>query len=194
MYKRQIYERACATGKRSQAVGGAKNHLVVMPDADMTLTADALMGAAYGAAGERCMAISVAVTIGDETADALIEKLVPRIKALRVGPGSDRQSEMGPLVSRPHRERVLGYINQGIAEGAQMLVDGRRCTVIDYPDGYWVGATLFDHVTPAMTNYKEEIFGPVLAIVRAPDYATAVQHVNDPQYGHGCLLFTTRCV
>ena len=187
---RYIYERACATGKRSQALGGAKNHLVVMPDADLTLTADALMGAAYGAAGERCMAISVAVTIGDETADALIEKLVPRIKALRVGPGSDRQSEMGPLVSRPHRERVLGYINQGIAEGAQLLVDGRRCTVIDYPDGYWVGATLFDHVTPAMTIYKEEIFGPVLAIVRAPDYATAVQLVNDHEYGNGAAIFT----
>ena len=187
---RQIYQRACATGKRAQALGGAKNHLVVMPDADLELTADALMGAAYGAAGERCMAISVAVVVGDATADALVERLVPRIRALKVGPASDRGAEMGPLVSRQHRDKVLGYIDLGVAEGARLLADGRGCAVAGHPDGYWVGATLFDHVSASMRIYREEIFGPVLAVVRVPDYATALRLVNEHEYGNGTAIFT----
>ena len=185
-----IYTRACANGKRAQALGGAKNHMVVMPDADLDLTADALMGAAYGAAGERCMAISVAVAVGDQVADALIEKLLPRIKALRVGPGVDRSAEMGALVTAQHRDKVVGYIDKGEAEGAKLLVDGRGQTVAGHQDGYWVGATLFDKVTPEMTIYKEEIFGPVLGIVRVPDYKTALQLINDHEYGNGTAIFT----
>jgi malonate-semialdehyde dehydrogenase (acetylating)/methylmalonate-semialdehyde dehydrogenase len=187
---RYIYRRASAGGKRSQALGGAKNHLVVMPDADLDLTADALMGAAYGAAGERCMAISVAVAIGDRVADALVEKLEPRVKAIRMGPGVDRNAEMGPLVTAQHRDKVVGYIAQGAAEGARLLVDGRGCAVAGYPDGYWVGATLFDRVTPAMTIYREEIFGPVLAIVRVPDYQSALELVNGHEFGNGTAIFT----
>lgn len=185
-----IYERACAHGKRAQALGGAKNHMVVMPDADLDLTADALMGAAYGAAGERCMAISVVVAVGDQVADSLVEKLLPRIASLRVGPGSDRSSEMGPLVTRQHRDKVIEYINSGEAEGARLLVDGRVCSVSGYPDGNWVGATLFDHVSPSMKIYREEIFGPVLAIVRVPDYDAAVTLINEHQYGNGTAIFT----
>ena len=185
-----IYERACAHGKRAQALGGAKNHMVVMPDADLDLTADALMGAAYGAAGERCMAISVVVAVGDQVADSLVEKLLPRIAALRVGPGSDRSSEMGPLVTRQHRDKVIEYINSGEAEGARLLVDGRVCSVSGYPDGNWVGATLFDRVSPSMKIYREEIFGPVLAIVRVPDYDAAVTLINEHQYGNGTAIFT----
>jgi malonate-semialdehyde dehydrogenase (acetylating)/methylmalonate-semialdehyde dehydrogenase len=187
---RYIYERACANGKRAQALGGAKNHMLVMPDADLDLTADALMGAAYGAAGERCMAISVVVAVGDKVADELVQKLLPRIAALKVGPASDHTSEMGPLVTRQHRDKVIGYVDSGEAEGAKLLVDGRRCTVAGYPDGNWVGATLFDRVTPAMKIYREEIFGPVLAIVRVPDYATAVALINEHQYGNGTAIFT----
>lgn len=185
-----IYERACAHGKRAQALGGAKNHMVVMPDADLDLTADALMGAAYGAAGERCMAISVVVAVGDQVADSLVEKLLPRIASLRVGPGSDRSSEMGPLVTRQHRDKVIEYINSGEAEGARLLVDGRVCSVSGYPDGNWVGATLFDRVSPSMKIYREEIFGPVLAIVRVPDYDAAVTLINEHQYGNGTAIFT----
>ncbi len=187
---RYIYERACAHGKRAQALGGAKNHLVVMPDADLDLTADALMGAAYGAAGERCMAISVVVAVGDQVADALVEKLLPRIAALKIGPGSDRSSEMGPLITPQHRDKVVDYINSGEAEGATLLVDGRGCTVDGYPNGNWVGATLFDHVSPTMKIYLEEIFGPVLAIVRVPDYGSAVDLINAHQYGNGTAIFT----
>jgi malonate-semialdehyde dehydrogenase (acetylating)/methylmalonate-semialdehyde dehydrogenase len=187
---RHIYQRAAAAGKRAQALGGAKNHLLVMPDADLELAADALMGAAYGAAGERCMAISVAVVVGDATADALVARLLPRIAALKVGPGSDRSAEMGPLVSAPHRDKVLGYIDQGVAEGAELLADGRGFTVPGHPGGYWVGATLFDRVTPAMAIYREEIFGPVLALVRVPDYASAVGLINGHPYGNGTAIFT----
>ncbi len=187
---RYIYERACAHGKRAQALGGAKNHMVVMPDADLDLTADALMGAAYGAAGERCMAISVVVAVGDQIANALVEKLLPRIAALKIGPGSERSSEMGPLITPQHRDKVVDYINSGEAEGATLLVDGRGCTVDGYPDGNWVGATLFDHVSPTMKIYLEEIFGPVLAIVRVPDYGSAVALINAHQYGNGTAIFT----
>ncbi len=187
---RYIYERACAFGKRAQALGGAKNHMVVMPDADLDLTADALMGAAYGAAGERCMAISVVVAVGDATADALVEKLLPRIATLKTGPGSDRTSEMGPLITAQHRDKVVSYIDSGEAEGAKLLVDGRGCKIHGYPRGHWVGPTLFDHVTPEMKIYREEIFGPVLAIVRAADYATAVDLINEHEYGNGTAIFT----
>ena len=187
---RYIYERACAFGKRAQALGGAKNHMVVMPDADLDLTADALMGAAFGAAGERCMAISVVVAVGDATADALVEKLQPRIAALKTGPGSDRTSEMGPLVTAQHRDKVVSYIDSGEAEGATLLADGRGCQVHGYPRGHWVGPTLFDHVTPEMKIYREEIFGPVLSIVRAADYATAVDLINEHEYGNGTAIFT----
>ncbi len=187
---RYIYERACAFGKRAQALGGAKNHMVVMPDADLDLTADALMGAAYGAAGERCMAISVVVAVGDATADALVEKLLPRIAALKTGPGSDRTSEMGPLITAQHRDKVVSYIDSGAAEGATLLTDGRECKVHGYPRGHWVGPTLFDHVTPEMKIYREEIFGPVLSIVRAADYVSAVDLINDHEYGNGTAIFT----
>ena len=187
---RYIYERACAFGKRAQALGGAKNHMVVMPDADLDLTADALMGAAYGAAGERCMAISVVVAVGDATADVLVEKLLPRIAALRTGPGSDRNSEMGPLITAQHRDKVVSYIDSGAAEGATLLTDGRECKIHGYPRGNWVGPTLFDHVTPEMKIYREEIFGPVLSIVRAADYASAVNLINEHEYGNGTAIFT----
>ena len=187
---RYIYERACAFGKRAQALGGAKNHMVVMPDADLDLTADALMGAAYGAAGERCMAISVVVAVGDATADALVEKLLPRIATLKTGPGSDRTSEMGPLITAQHRDKVVGYIDSGEAEGAMLVVDGRQCKIHGYPRGHWVGPTLFDHVTPEMKIYREEIFGPVLSIVRAADYMSAVKLINEHEYGNGTAIFT----
>ena len=187
---RYIYERACAHGKRAQALGGAKNHMVVMPDADLDLTADALMGAAYGAAGERCMAISVVVTVGEQTADALVEKLLPRIAKLKIGAGSDRASEMGPLITQQHRDKVVSYIDSGAEEGAKLLVDGRGCKVDGFPNGNWVGPTLFDHVTEDMKIYREEIFGPVLSIVRATDYATAVRLINNHEYGNGTAIFT----
>ena len=187
---RYIYERACSFGKRAQALGGAKNHMVVMPDADLDLTADALMGAAFGAAGERCMAISVVVAVGEKTADALVAKLLPRIAALKVGPATNRASEMGPLVTPQHRAKVVDYIDSGVAEGATLLTDGRACTVDGFPNGNWVGATLFDHVTPSMKIYREEIFGPVLSVVRVQDYASAVDLINAHEYGNGTAIFT----
>ena len=187
---RAIYQRAAAGGKRCQALGGAKNHLVVLPDADLDLTADALMGAAYGSAGERCMAISVAVAVGDATADALVARLAPRVQALAVGPGDDPASEMGPLVTAQHRARVVDYIARGVAEGAELVVDGRGVQVPSRPGGFWLGGTLFDRVTPAMTIYREEIFGPVLAVVRAPDFASALALVNEHAFGNGAAIFT----
>ncbi|MCE4226935.1 CoA-acylating methylmalonate-semialdehyde dehydrogenase [Methylobacterium sp. C25] len=185
-----IYATATANGKRAQALGGAKNHMIVMPDADMDQAVDALMGAAFGSAGERCMAISVAVPVGEKAADALIGKLVPKINALKVGPGTDPESEMGPLVTRQHYEKVRGYIDQGVAEGAQLLVDGRDLKLQGYEGGYFLGGTLFDHVTPDMRIYKEEIFGPVLGITRAPDYATAAKLINEHEFGNGTAIFT----
>ncbi len=187
---RYIYERGCAAGKRVQALGGAKNHMVVMPDADLDQAVDALMGAAYGSAGERCMAISVAVTVGEATAEALIAKLAPRVRALRIGPGDAPGIEMGPLVTRAHQQKVLGYIDRGVEEGAKLVVDGRGHTVPGHEQGYFVGGTLFDRVTPAMTIYKEEIFGPVLVVVRVPDYAAAVELINANEFGNGTALFT----
>ncbi|OIN12486.1 CoA-acylating methylmalonate-semialdehyde dehydrogenase [Oceanisphaera psychrotolerans] len=187
-----IYSTASAHGKRCQALGGAKNHAIIMPDADLDLAANALMGAAFGAAGERCMAISVAVAVGDEVADQLVARLKPQVEALRIGPGvvEGQENDMGPLVSAAHRDKVVGYINQGEAEGAELVVDGRGLRVAGHEAGYFVGGTLFDKVTPEMTIYQEEIFGPVLAVVRVPDYASALDLVNSHEYGNGTAIFT----
>ena len=187
---RYIYETGCANGKRVQALCGAKNHAVIMPDADMDKAADALMGAAYGSAGERCMAISVAVTVGDETADELIKIMSPKVQALKVGPYSDAETEMGPVVTREAKERIEGYIQSGIDEGATPVVDGRGLTLQGYENGYFTGGTLFDNVTEDMKIYKEEIFGPVLAVVRAKNYEEALRLVNEHEYGNGTAIFT----
>ena len=187
---RYIYETGTRTGKRVQALGGAKNHMIIMPDADMDQAVDALMGAAYGSAGERCMAISVAVPVGEKTANTLIEKLVPKIRALKVGPGTDKDAEMGPLATKQHFEKVKGYIDAGVAEGAKLVVDGRGLKLQGYENGYFLGGSLFDNVKPTMKIYKEEIFGPVLSVVRSPDYATAAKMINDHEYGNGTAIFT----
>lgn len=186
-----IYSRGCANGKRVQCFGGAKNHMIVMPDADMDQAADALVGAGYGAAGERCMAISVAVPVGDKTADALVEKLVPRIEKLKVGPytaGDD--IDYGPLVTREAKERVLGLVNSGVEQGAKLVVDGRDFSMQGYEDGFFVGPHLFDHVTKDMDIYKQEIFGPVLSQVRTNSYEEALGLAMDHKYGNGTAIFT----
>ncbi len=187
---RYIYQAAAAHGKRCQALGGAKNHMIVMPDADMDQAVDALMGAAYGSAGERCMAISVAVPVGERTADALMERLAPRVRALKIGPGTDPDAEMGPLVTRQHLDRVRGYIDQGEREGAQLVVDGRGFRMQGHEDGFFIGGTLFDRVTPGMTIHKEEIFGPVLSVARARSYDEAARMVNEHEFGNGTCIFT----
>jgi malonate-semialdehyde dehydrogenase (acetylating)/methylmalonate-semialdehyde dehydrogenase len=174
---------------RAQALGGAKNHLVVMPDANLEQAVDALIGAAYGSAGERCMAISVAVAVGS-VADKLVEALIPRVKALKIRNGMEADAEMGPLVTAAHKAKVEGYIDAGVEEGASLLVDGRGHTVAGHEKGFFVGGTLFDHVTPEMRIYREEIFGPVLCIVRVPDFAEAVRLINAHEYGNGVSLFT----
>ncbi len=184
-----IYKTGCAHGKRVQALCGAKNHMIVMPDADMDQTVDALMGAAYGSAGERCMAISVAVTVG-KAGDALMKKLEPKVRGLKVGPGLDPESEMGPLVTKEHYAKVKGYVDIGVKEGATLAVDGRGLKLQGYENGYFLGGCLFDNVQPSMRIYKEEIFGPVLSVVRAPDFDTALQLVNDHEYGNGAAIFT----
>jgi malonate-semialdehyde dehydrogenase (acetylating)/methylmalonate-semialdehyde dehydrogenase len=183
-----VYRSAANAGKRVQALGGAKNHMVVMPDADIAQAADALMGAAYGSAGERCMAISVAVAVGTAGADALVAELQRRIATLRVGPGTQDGVEMGPLVTREHLERVLAYIDTGVAEGADLVVDGRALRVPG--DGFFLGATLFDRVTPQMRIYREEIFGPVLSLVRAASFEEALALVNAHEFGNGVAIFT----
>jgi malonate-semialdehyde dehydrogenase (acetylating) / methylmalonate-semialdehyde dehydrogenase len=175
---------------RVQALGGAKNHLVVMPDANLDQAVDALIGAAYGSAGERCMAISVAVAVGS-VADRLVEALVPRVRALKVGNGMDAEAEMGPLVTAQHKAKVEGYIEAGVAAGARLLVDGRGLKVAGHEEGFFLGGSLFDHVSPAMTIYREEIFGPVLCVVRVPDFAAAVELINGHEYGNGVALFTS---
>jgi len=185
-----IYHTGSSHNKRVQALGGAKNHMVVMPDADMDQAADALMGAGYGSAGERCMAISVAVAVGDKVGDTLIEKLAPRVRGLKVAPGTDPDAEMGPLVTRQHFEKVKGYVDLGVQEGAKLVVDGRSLKLQGYEKGFFLGGCLFDHVTPSMRIYKEEIFGPVLSVVRVPDYGEAVRLVNDHEYGNGTAIFT----
>jgi malonate-semialdehyde dehydrogenase (acetylating)/methylmalonate-semialdehyde dehydrogenase len=188
---RYIYATATAHGKRAQALGGAKNHAIILPDADLDMAASALMGAAYGSAGERCMAISVAVPVGEETAERLIEKLVPRIEALKIGPASDRASEMGPLVTAQHLAKVRGYVDAGEREGARVVVDGRSFRAPQgYEGGYFIGGTLLDRVTPDMTVWTEEIFGPVLSVVRARSYAEAVDVVGRHEYGNGVAVFT----
>jgi malonate-semialdehyde dehydrogenase (acetylating)/methylmalonate-semialdehyde dehydrogenase len=184
-----IYHTGCAANKRVQALGGAKNHMVVMPDADMELATDAVMGAAYGSAGERCMAISVAVAVGS-AGDALIERLMPRVRGLKVGPGTDPESEMGPLVTKQHLEKVKGYVDLGVQEGAKLLVDGRSIKLQGYENGFFLGGCLFDEVKPSMRIYKEEIFGPVLSVMRVPDYDSAVKLVNEHEYGNGAAIFT----
>jgi malonate-semialdehyde dehydrogenase (acetylating)/methylmalonate-semialdehyde dehydrogenase len=185
-----VYRRGTQAGKRVQALGGAKNHMVVMPDADLDKVADALIGSGYGAAGERCMAISVAVAVGDATADALVEKLAPRVRALRVGDGTDAQAEMGPLITAQHRDKVAGYIADGVAAGAELVVDGRDCRVAGREQGYFLGGTLFDRVAPDMRIYRDEIFGPVLGIVRVADLAAALKLIEDSDYGNGAAIFT----
>jgi malonate-semialdehyde dehydrogenase (acetylating)/methylmalonate-semialdehyde dehydrogenase len=188
-----IYETGARNGKRVQALGGAKNHMVVMPDADLDQAVDGLIGAAYGSAGERCMAISVAVLVGD-VADKIMPKLIERTKALKVKNGMELDAEMGPIVTGIAHNRITGYIEHGAKEGAQLLVDGRtfkgKAAGAGCDHGFWLGGTLFDHVTPQMKIYKEEIFGPVLACVRVPDFATAVKLVNDHEFGNGVACYT----
>ena len=186
-----IYSRACANGKRAQCFGGAKNHMIVMPDADIEQAADALIGAGFGAAGERCMAISVAVPVGEETADRLISALTPRVESLKVGPytGGD-EVEMGPVVTREAKERILSLINSGVEQGAELVVDNRDFKLQGYEDGFFVGPHLFDRVTPDMDIYKQEIFGPVLSTVRAGSYEEALGLAMDHEYGNGTAIFT----
>ena len=187
-----IHRTATANGKRVQALGGAKNHMVIMPDADLDMAANALMGAAYGSAGERCMAISVAVPVTDAVADALIERLAPKIQALKVGPAADRASEMGPLVTGQHLAKVRSYIDRGEEEGAKIVVDGRRFRQDKqgYENGFFIGGTLIDQVTPDMTIWKEEIFGPVLSVVRRRTYQDAVDLIHAHEYANGVAVFT----
>ncbi|PRI21454.1 CoA-acylating methylmalonate-semialdehyde dehydrogenase [Pectobacterium versatile] len=187
-----IYQTASAHGKRCQALGGAKNHCILMPDADMDMAASAIMGAAFGAAGERCMALSVVVAVGDDTAEALHQRLSAQIKAMRVGPGlvDGLENEMGPVISAPHRAKIADYIQSGVEQGATLRIDGRTLSVQGHPQGYFIGPTLFDNVTPEMTIYQEEIFGPVLSVVRVPDYQTAVTLINNHEYGNGTAIFT----
>ncbi len=187
-----IYATGAANGKRVQALGGAKNHMIIMPDADMDKVVDALMGAAYGSAGERCMAISVAVPVTEAVADELVERLVSRIQALKIAPGSDQDAEMGPLISKAHLEKVRGYVDLGVQEGARLVVDGRdfKLDRAGHEQGFFIGGTLFDNVTPDMRIYKEEIFGPVLSVVRATDYDMAVKLINDHEFGNGTAIFT----
>ncbi|GAA0568099.1 CoA-acylating methylmalonate-semialdehyde dehydrogenase [Caenispirillum bisanense] len=185
-----VYATGTAHGKRVQALGGAKNHMVILPDADLEQAADALMGAGYGSAGERCMAVSVAVPVGEDTADRLVEKLAPRVRALKIGPSTDSDAEMGPLVTKQHLDKVSGYIDAGVKEGADLVVDGRGFRLQGYENGYFLGGTLFDRVTPDMSIYKEEIFGPVLSVLRAGSYEEAVTLINKHEYGNGTAIFT----
>lgn len=185
-----IYQEGTRRGKRVQALGGAKNHLVVMPDADLDQAVDALMGAAYGSAGERCMAISVVVAVG-EVGDALIERLVPRIRALKVGIGTDAAVEMGPVISAAHKSKIEALIAAGVDEGAQLVVDGRGLNVAGYESGYFLGGSLFDHVREGMQIHREEIFGPVLCVIRADNFTQALELINRHEYGNGVSIFTS---
>ncbi len=185
-----IYATGCAHGKRVQCFGGAKNHMIVMPDADMDQAVDALIGAGYGSAGERCMAVSVAVPVGKKTADILVEKLIPRVESLKIGPSHDPQADYGPLVTRAHLEKVKSYVDLGVKEGAKLLVDGRNFKLQGYENGNFMGGCLFDEVKPHMRIYKEEIFGPVLSVVRAKDYEEAVRLPSEHEYGNGVAIFT----
>ncbi len=184
-----IYTTAAAVGKRVQALGGAKNHMVVMPDADLDQATDALMGAAYGAAGERCMAVSVAVAVGG-VGDRLMDKLVPRVRALKIGPGTDPEAEMGPLVTKQHYDKVRSYIDLGVKEGAKLVVDGRGLKLQGYENGFFMGGSVFDDVKPDMRIYKEEIFGPVLSVMRADTFDEATTLASEHEYGNGVAIFT----
>jgi malonate-semialdehyde dehydrogenase (acetylating)/methylmalonate-semialdehyde dehydrogenase len=188
---RYVSQTATAAGKRVQALGGAKNHMVVLPDADLDLAADAAVSAGFGSAGERCMAVSALVAV-DPVGDELVSAIRDRVANLRVGPGSDDRSEMGPLVTGPHRDKVASYLDSGVREGATLAVDGRVHPVIggDPNGGFWLGPSVLDHVTPQMSCYTDEIFGPVLSVLRAPTYEAAVQLVNDSPYGNGVAIFT----
>ena len=185
-----IYATGCAHGKRVQALGGAKNHAVVMPDADVPNAVSALMGAAYGSCGERCMAIPLVVAIGDATADAVVAGLKIEIAKMKVGPGTDSGNDMGPLVTQAHFEKVKGYVDQGVAEGATLVVDGRGVKVSGHEGGYFLGACLFDHVKPGMKIYQEEIFGPVLGVMRVATLGEAMELINAHEYGNGTCIFT----
>jgi malonate-semialdehyde dehydrogenase (acetylating)/methylmalonate-semialdehyde dehydrogenase len=186
---RRVFELAARAGTRVQALGGAKNHLVVLPDADLEVAADAAVGAAYGSSGQRCMAVSVVVAVG-EIGDALVARLAERVRRLRVGPGLDPSAEMGPLVTSAHRARVVQYVERGLAEGATLVVDGRALRIDGHERGFFLGPCLFDHVTPEMTIYRDEIFGPVLSVVRVPRFADAVSLVNENPWGNGAAIFT----
>ncbi len=190
MIAEYIYSRASATGKRVQCFGGAKNHMIVMPDADMDQAADALIGAGYGSAGERCMAISVAVPVGQKAADELMRRLVPRVESLKIGPSTDPSADLGPLVTKAHLDKVKAYVDLGVKEGARLAVDGRDFKMQGYENGFYMGGCLFDDVTSDMRIYKEEIFGPVLSVVRARDYNEGLQLANDHELGNGVAIFT----
>ncbi|HEV2554110.1 MAG TPA: CoA-acylating methylmalonate-semialdehyde dehydrogenase [Bosea sp. (in: a-proteobacteria)] len=185
-----IYARGCAAGKRVQCFGGAKNHMIIMPDADMDQAVDALIGAGYGSAGERCMAISVAVPVGKATADELVKRLIPRVESLKVGPSTDVTADYGPVVTKAAMEKIKNYVDIGVQEGASLLVDGRGFTMQGYENGFYVGGCLFDNVTKDMRIYKEEIFGPVLSVLRAESYDEALKLTNDHEYGNGTAIFT----
>ena len=185
-----IYSKGSATGKRVQALGGAKNHAVVMPDADLDNAVNALMGAAFGSCGERCMAIPIVVAVGDEVADKLVAGLSTEIGKMKVGPGTDAKNDMGPLVTKEHYEKVRGYVDLGVKEGAKLVVDGRGMKVAGHEDGYFLGACLFDHVTPEMVTYREEIFGPVLGVLRVKSLEEAMKLINDHEFGNGTCIFT----
>ena len=185
-----IYSTGTANGKRVQALGGAKNHAIVMPDADLDNAVSALMGAAYGSCGERCMAIPVVVAVGDETGDAVVEKLKAELDVMKVGPGSDNKNDMGPLVTKQHFDKVKGYVDLGVTEGADLVVDGRNFVVQGYENGYFLGGCLFDNVTPNMKIYQDEIFGPVLAVVRVKTQQEAMDLIDAHEYGNGTCIFT----
>ena len=185
-----VYSRATAHGKRAQCFGGAKNHMIIMPDADLDQAADALIGAGYGSAGERCMAISVAVPVGKATADALMDKLIPRVETLKVGPSTDPSADFGPMITRAHMEKVRSYVDLGVQEGAKLVVDGRDFKMQGYENGFYMGGCLFDEVKTDMRIYKEEIFGPVLSVVRAKDYEDALRLPSDHEYGNGVAIYT----
>jgi malonate-semialdehyde dehydrogenase (acetylating) / methylmalonate-semialdehyde dehydrogenase len=185
-----VYSRATANGKRAQCFGGAKNHMIIMPDADMDQAVDALMGAGYGSAGERCMAVSVAVPVGKAAADKLMDKLVPRVESLKVGPSTDPAADFGPLVTKAHLDKVRSYVDVGVQEGAKLVVDGRGFKMQGYENGFYLGGCLFDDVKSSMRIYKEEIFGPVLSVVRAADYGEALRLPSEHEYGNGVAIYT----
>ena len=185
-----IYTRGTSNGKRVQALGGAKNHMIIMPDADMDQAVDALMGAGYGSAGERCMAVSVPVPVGDKVADELMERMVPLVEKLPVGPPEDTNAAMGPVITKQSLERISSLLQSGVDQGAKLLVDGRSLKVPGHENGFFIGGSLFDHVTPEMDIYKEEIFGPVLSTVRTENYEEAIKLVNENPYGNGVAIFT----